>query len=130
MKAAILLVLIALAGAPLIPHALAANCFELGNCTIDEPLNWLSGPYEAIIGDYAYPIIWGAILGLVYIKFENAQLVTVLGILLLAGFIAYNPTIITNSNTGAMIFWGVMIAAVAFGCTIYYLLRVRVMSPV
>jgi hypothetical protein len=128
LKAA-LLVLIALAGAPSIPLALAQNCFELGNCAIDEPFTWISAPYEAIIGDYVYPLVWGAVLSFVYIKTEKAELVIVLGVVVLAGFIAYNPTIITNSNTGAFIWWGVAAACVAFGCSLYYLLRVRVTSP-
>lgn len=110
--------------------AFAQNCVELGNCPIGNPLDWISYPYQLLVGDFAFPMIWGAILGLVYIKFENAQLTAVLGLLIIAGFITYNPQILTNSNTGAWIYWGIAIACVAFGCTLYYLLRVRVTQPV
>lgn len=111
-------------------YAFAQNCYELGNCPIGEPLTWLAGPFQIHIGDFIFLIVWGGAIGLLYIKTENAQLTSVLGVMVLAGFALYSPTVITNSNTGNFVWWGIAIAAVAFGCTLYYLLRVRVSQPV
>lgn len=115
-----------------IPLASAShgNCYEDGDCPITEPLTWLSGPFQVHIGDYIFLIAWGGAIGLLYIKTENAMFTAVLGVMALAGFSLYSPTVITNSNTGNLILWGIAIAAVAFGCTMYYLLRVRVSTPV
>jgi hypothetical protein len=107
------------------------NCVELGNCPIDitKPLEWLTLPYVINVGAYIYPVFWGIILGLVYIKTEKAELVIVLGVMIMGSFVAYNPTVFTNSNTGMLFYWGIVLSVVAFGCTMFYLLKHRVQSP-
>lgn len=115
----------------LFSSAFGANCIELGNCpiNINRPLDWLTLPYTINVGASIYPVIWGIILGMVYIKTEKAELVILCGVMVIAGFVAYNPTVFTNSSTGMLFYWGIVFACVAFGCTMFYLIKHRVNNP-
>jgi len=103
------------------------NCFELGNCQIDNFFDWAMLPWQAVLGDFALPLIWGLVISLIYVKSQNSMLSAIVGIFLLSGLIETSSYL--SSNTNIFYFWGVAIAAVAFGCSMFYLIKVRVSQP-
>lgn len=104
------------------------TCFELGNCPTDNFFSWASAPYQAILGDYTLPLVWGFIVGLIYVKTGKAELTSIVGITLLSGLMSSQSYLNTSSNI--FYFWGIALAAVSFGCTMFYLIKVRVQNPI
>lgn len=109
--------------------AIELGCIQYGNCTnTDNFLEWAVYPYEVILGDFTFPLVWGLVIGLLYIKTQNSQLTIIIGIFLLTGLASSQSYI--SSDSGQLYYWGIVIAAVAFGCTTFYLLKVKVVNPV
>ena len=105
------------------------NCFELANCPISDPLEFFTYPYFALIGDWIIPLVWGIVLGLLYIRTTNAPMVGIVGAYVLTLIVQVDPTIFTNTATGQLFYWGVVLTAVGFASSLYYLIRVRIHSP-
>lgn len=77
----------------------------------------------------AIPLVWGAALGLLYIKTENAMLTTIIGLGILAALYQYSPQVFQSSADSSIFFWAIAIVAVAVGSTLYYLFKVKVQQP-
>lgn len=123
------LLLLTLALAPLvIPHtsAFAVSCLELGNCSFQDPLNILSKPFTLVIGDFIYPIFWGAMLGILYLKTHSAMLTAYVGMMIFLLFAAYNTI---TSPISSFFNYGLLMVAVAIGLTVFVLLKYRVNNP-
>jgi len=69
------------------------------------------------------------VLGLLYIRTTNAPMVGMIGAYVLTMVITIDPTIYTNTATGVLFYWGIILAAVGMASTLYYLLRVRIHAP-
>lgn len=122
-------IMTSMASVSLFTPAFAQSCFEFGNCTnTDNFLEWSIAPYEYILGDFTFPLVWGLVVGLLYIKTGNSQLTTIVGIFLLTGLSTTDSYL--NSDTNQLYYWAIVITAVAFGCSTFYLLKVRVVQPV
>ena len=115
------------AGGIFFAPAFAQNCFETNNCPNDNFLEWSVYPFMYLLGDSALPLVWGLVIGLLYVKTQNSQLTIIVGLFLLTGLATTNSYINTSSNQ--YYYWGVIIAATAFACSTFYLLKVRVVSP-
>lgn len=121
-------IIAALAAIPLfLPSAFAANCFELANCDIDNFFDWTYAPWQHILGDFTLPLVWGFVVSLLYIKNQNTGLTITVGIFLMTGLMETSSYL--NTNTNLFFFWGVAIAAVGFGCSLFYLFKIRVNQP-
>ena len=70
------------------------------------------------------------VLGLLYIRTTNAPMTALMGAYILSMIVAVDPTIFTNTATGQLFYWGVILSAVGMSSALYYLLRVRVHNPV
>jgi len=57
-------------------------------------------------------------------------MVGMVGAYVLTMIITINPSIYTNTATGQLFYWAVVLSAVGFASTLYYLIRVRVHNPV
>ncbi len=96
-------------------------CFEkdpLVDCNfIDAPLEALVKPFEAIFGEWFMVIIWGLILGILWLRTQNIMLVGIVGIIV-------STTITTFYEPARAIGWFLM--AIAIGVTLYQLFVHRV----
>lgn len=70
------------------------------------------------------------VLGLLYIRTTNAPMVGLVGAYVLTMVITIDPTIYTNTATGQLFYWGIVLSAVGMASALFYLLRVRVHNPV
>lgn len=100
-------------------------CFEQGNiinnCNfIDAPLEALVEPFEAIFGVWFFPIVWGVILGILWIRTQNTMLVGIVGVMV-AGMIGtiYEPALSA----------GILLFVVAMGITLYGLIQYKLENP-
>lgn len=93
------------------------------------PLEWAVYPYQALIGDWIVPLVWGIVLGLLYIRTTNAPFTGLMGFYVLTLVLTVNPSIYTNTATGQLFYWAIVLTAVGFASSLYYLIRVRVHSP-
>jgi len=106
------------------------NCFELGNCDFgDHFFDWALAPFTvgAGLGDFVFPLVWGLVVGLIYVKSEHSGLTSIVGLFILTGLVSTNSYL--NSSSNQLYFWAVAIAATAFGCSLYYLFKIRVHNP-
>jgi hypothetical protein len=94
---------------------------------MDNFFTWATAPYMTILGDFALPIVWGFVISLIYIKTEHSGLTTLSGLLLLGALMETNSWI--DSSVNQLYFWAVSLAATSFGCTMFYLIKVRAQSP-
>jgi hypothetical protein len=84
---------------------LAPSCVELGTCDIwNNPLEAMLTPWTDIFGVFTYPMIWGIILGIIWLRTHNTMLVAsvgtvIAGFLTIAGLNAVNPQIILVGAT-------------------------------
>jgi len=95
---------------------------------MDNFLSWAIAPYTQILGDFIEPLVWGIVVGLLYIKTENSSLTALVGVFLLTGLVSTASYL--NSSTNQLYFWAIALVAVGFGCSMFYLFKVRVQNPV
>lgn len=85
-------------------------------------------PYEVLIGDIVYPLIWGGIvLGPLYIMTRNPMLVGVIGVVIFSMFLGTST--LAGSSASQFFFWGMVILASAIGMTAFYVIWVKSRSP-
>jgi hypothetical protein len=70
----------------IIQRALAQNCMELGTCTISSLFDFALVPWILTVGDWIYIIVWGLIVGIIYMRAENPLSAGIVGLLLAATF--------------------------------------------
>lgn len=113
---------------PIIPQAYAQTCVELGNCPINgNPLEWMIYPLVLEMGNWAYVLLWGMVLGVVYMRNHNVALVGLVGLVVFAAFIG--TTTYTGSSTSQVFYWGFILLAVGIGATLFYLIWTRLRAP-
>jgi len=89
--------------------------------------DWASAPWFTVLGDFALPLVWGFVVSMIYLKSENSGLTITVGVFLLSALATTNSYI--DSSTNVLYFWAVAIAVVAFGSSLFYLIKVRAQSP-
>lgn len=70
----------------IIQRVFAQNCMELGTCTIDSLFDFALVPWTLSVGDWIYIIVWGLIVGIIYMRAENPLSAGIVGLLLAATF--------------------------------------------
>ena len=95
-------------------------CFEqnpLTDCNfIDAPLEAMIEPFNAIFGVWFFPIIWGIILGVLWLRTQNTMLVGIVGLIISTTISAFYEPV-----RGM----GVLLFLVAAGVTLYHVVRHR-----
>lgn len=123
-----MLVLVVLAGAPLIvSEAWAQTCIELANCAFTNPFDMASYAYEVLMGDWIYPLVWGAFVGTIYIFGKNGMLAGITGVIIASFFISGN--VWQNSATSQAFYWGYVLLAISAGGTLFYMVWYRTRNP-
>lgn len=103
------------------------ECYELGNCQFfDQPFNKMIIPYQTTLGGYTFVVIWGLIIGLLWLRMGNTMAVGIIGLVLAVLF--NDPT--TSTGWQDNVFktgWIMLIAAI--GIVVYQLFTSRVHYP-
>lgn len=59
------------------------ECYELGNCQFFQaPLDAMLAPFLGVFGAFFYIIVWGFIIGILWLRVSNTMLVGIIGIIL------------------------------------------------
>lgn len=101
-----------------VPEALGqASCIELANCAMTaNPLDWLLLPLQQTFGDWMYIIIWGIIIGPLYMRSGHPLMVAVIGVFLMIGLLSTTTIATTLSDA---VFYGFLLVIPAFGLVGY-----------
>jgi len=96
------------------------QCFEqnpLVACNfIEAPLEAMIEPFNAIFGVLFFPIVWGVILGVLWLRTQNTMLVGIVGLIV-------STTISSFYEPARGI--GVLLALIAAGVTLYHVVKHR-----
>lgn len=84
-------------------------------------------PLVLEMGNWAYVLLWGMVLGVVYMRNHNVALVGLVGLVVFAAFIG--TTTYTGSSTSQVFYWGFILLAVGIGATLFYLIWTRLRAP-
>ena len=98
------------------------SCVELGNCDLwTSPLSAMMQPFIDVFGPITYVIIWGIIIGVIWLRTHNILLVGAIGTLI-AGFLTYQGL---NSINPQILLVGATLIAVSIACVLYQLIFQR-----
>jgi len=104
------------------------ECFEIGDysesggCPLfSKPLEVMVEPFKVAFGAFAFVVIWGIIMGVLWLRVQNTMMVGVVGVLLAAVFTA------GFDDQTKIIGYGLL--AVAVAVALYQILTVRVHYP-
>jgi hypothetical protein len=119
----------ALAITPVIGFAqtFAATCIELNNCVFTNPFDMASMSYEMLVGEWIYMLVWGAMVGTIYVFSKNGMLAGVVGLMISSIFIS-SATFQYSSLSQAW-YMGYILLAVSGGLTLFYLIWTKARNP-
>ena len=84
-------------------------------------------PFTLLIGDWIYILVWGMVLGVLYIRTGNPMLTGLIGVLVFSGFLGTSSYL--GSSTSEAFYWGFVILSAAVGMVVFYLLWTRSRQP-
>ena len=94
--------------------------YELGETDFfAHPIETMSAPFDAVLGVYTYPVVWGVILGFLYLRTESTMVVGIVGIML--------SLFITFSTQAQQV--GLVLLTVSGGVVLYNLISTRIHFP-
>ena len=65
-------------------------CFETGTCEFtSDPLTTMLIPFDSIFGGLSIVIFWSVLIGILWLRTENPQLVGIVGIAMVSAYMAY-----------------------------------------
>jgi len=105
---------------------MVANCFELANCNFANPLELFTMPYTFFFGDFFYVMVWGVIIGVMFLKNKDPMLTSLVGIII-AGFFS-GSSVLTNSATAQAFNIGWILVAISVGMFIWFTIQ-KARSP-
>ena len=98
-------------------------CFEQisGNlfCIFDNPFTAVMMPLESILGGLTLVVIWGIVLGALWLRTENLALVSIVGLVISATATGLHP-----EATGM----GLLLVGVSMGILIFQLVRHKIQT--
>lgn len=115
------------------------ECFELGDCDLfAAPFDAMMEPFDAVFEEFTLVIVWGIIIGILWLRVSNPLMVGVVGVALAALFTRPDPACIAAGGEEAAcltgfsleaqaVGWGLLILAIVVA--IYQILTVRVHFP-
>jgi len=102
------------------------SCTELGTCDLfSHPLDAMMQPWIDDFGPFTYPMIWGIILGIIWLRTHNTLLVGSVGIVI-AGFLTIASLNSINPNIWLV---GASLLGLSIGVVLYQLLFSRTLYP-
>ena len=121
-----------------IPMAYASaenpTCMELGTCMFaNDPLNTMLVPFDSIFGGLSLIIFWSLVLGILWLRTENPQLVSVVGVLMSAAYmtaISQGTMAPASSEFTVALGIGGLLIAISLGIGIYHIISHRIHAGV
>jgi hypothetical protein len=103
------------------------SCVELGSCTSiwADPLGTMMIPWTQLFGPITFPMIWGIILGIIWLRTHNTLLVGSVGIVI-AGFLTVSAL---NAANPQIWYIGLSLIALSITVVLYQLIFVRQAYP-
>ena len=89
------------------------NCFESGNCPVNSPLDFFSYPFTFFFGDWFYVMVWGVIVGILFLRNKDPMLTSLVGVVI-AGFFS-GTSVMTSSQTSSAFNIGYILFAISIG---------------
>lgn len=109
-------------GNAVLVNGVCRQCYELGTCDFfEEPLDTMLEPFLAVFGAFFYIIIWGLLIGILWLRVSNTMLVAIVG-LVLAVLIQTQFT--TETQTV-----GYVLLALAITVALYQIFVIRTSFP-
>ncbi len=98
------------------------ECYEIGSCDFfQQPFDAMIAPFETVLGGFTYVVLWGIIMGILWLRVSNTMVVGIVGVALAAMF--------TQGFDDETKIIGYALLALALGIAIYQLVIVRVHYP-
>jgi len=98
------------------------QCYELGTCEFFEhPLETMLEPFTAVFGAYFYIIIWGLLMGILWLRVSNTMVVGIVGLVL--------AILIQTQFTTETQVVGYVLLALAVAVLLYQIFTTRVHYP-
>ena len=106
-------------------------CFETGTCEFtSDPLTTMLIPFDSIFGGLSIVIFWSGLIGILWLRTENPQLVGIVGIAMVSAYMAYieSSGLTTTQEFETARIIGATLIVVSFGISVYQLLINRILS--
>ena len=106
-------------------------CFETGTCEFtSDPLTTMLIPFDSIFGGLSIVIFWSVLIGILWLRTENPQLVGIVGIAMVSAYMAYieSSGLATTQEFETARIIGATLIVVSFGISVYQLLINRILS--
>lgn len=106
------------------------ECFELGDCDLfAAPFDAMIEPFDAVFQDFTLVVVWGIIIGILWLRVSNPMMVGIVGVGLAALFTRpdANGNLTGFSDEAQAVGWGLLILAIVVA--LYQILTVRVHFP-
>ena len=98
------------------------QCYELGTCDFFEaPLDTMLEPFLAVFGPFFYIIIWGFLIGILWLRVSNTMLVAIVGLVL--------AVLIQSQFTTETQTVGYVLLALAITVALYQIFTIRTHFP-
>lgn len=98
------------------------ECYEISTCDFfQQPFDAMIAPFNATFGGFTYVVLWGIIMGILWLRVSNTMVVGIVGVALAAMF--------TQGFGDEEKIIGYGLLALALGIAIYQLVIVRVHYP-
>lgn len=83
--------------------------------------------YNLLIGDWIYPLVWGSIVGVIYIVSKNGALAGIVGLVISTVFISGST--FQYSSLSQAWYFGYILLALSGGMILFYLIWSKSRNP-
>ena len=103
-------------------NGVCRQCYELGTCDFfGSPLDTMLEPFVAVFGAFFYIIIWGLLIGILWLRVSNTMVVAVVGVVLA---VLIQTQFTTETQTV-----GYVLLALAITVALYQIFTIRTHFP-
>tara|TARA_B100000678_G_C18208302_1_gene502286 strand:+ start:1646 stop:1975 length:330 start_codon:yes stop_codon:yes gene_type:complete len=104
------------------------TCWELGECSFaDDPLSVMLMPFDSIFGGFSLVVFWGLLCGILWLRTHNAQMVSVVGIAMVAAYMASGEAISPEFEQARIV--GTTLILFSLGIGIYQMIIHKINTP-
>lgn len=108
------------------------TCIELGNCAFtQDPLGTMLLPFDMIFGGLSIVVFWGLVIGILWLRTENPQLVGMVGMAMTAAYLAslyQEGSAPATEFTTARVIGGTLFA-LSLGFALYHVITTTLNRP-
>lgn len=107
--------------------AFAPTCIELNNCVFTDPFTSATFSFQVLIGDWIFPLVWGSIVGTIYVVSKNPMLAGISGLMISTVFISGST--FQYSSLSQAWYFGYILLAVSGGVMLFYMIWSKARNP-